>query len=68
MADYTPLFVEPDVSALCDFFVAKVALHGCLLSRITLTLEDQKGGTAFLFNLFLQNHIYCFLQCPVEFF
>jgi len=33
MADYTPLFVEPDVSILCDFFVAKVALHGRLFSR-----------------------------------
>jgi len=33
MADYTPLFVEPDVSALCDSFMAKVALHGHLLSR-----------------------------------
>jgi len=30
-ADYTPLIVEPDVSALCDFFVAKVALHVRLL-------------------------------------
>lgn len=33
MADYTPLFVEPDVSALFDFFVAKGAVHGCLLNQ-----------------------------------
>jgi len=33
MADYTPLFIEPDVSAICDFFVAKAALHGRFLSR-----------------------------------
>ena len=33
MVDYTPLFVEPDVSALFDFFVAKNAVHGCLLNQ-----------------------------------
>ena len=33
MADPTPLFIEPDVSVLCDFFMAKVALHGCFLRK-----------------------------------
>ena len=42
MADYTPLLVEPDTSALCDFFMAKVALHGCFLPK-TDKLTNYEG-------------------------